>query len=53
MSWNARISSKEDIGVRNEDALRGWLGNNFSRMVWVNVPAWVMFVCATATFVRA
>lgn len=52
MGWNARISSKEDIGERNEDALRGWLRNNYSRMIWVNVPAWVMFICATATFVR-
>ncbi|MCJ1280129.1 hypothetical protein MMC21_007956 [Puttea exsequens] len=52
MSWNAKISSKEDVGVRNEEALRGWLGNNFARMVWVNVPAWLCFVCATATFVR-
>ena len=52
MGWNARIASKEDIGRKNEDALRGWLGNNYARMLWVNVPAWLMFVCATATFVR-
>ncbi|KAF1730571.1 hypothetical protein CRV24_010034 [Beauveria bassiana] len=53
MMWNARISSKEHIGIKNYDALRGWLGNNFSRMCWVNVPAWLMFICATATFIRA
>jgi hypothetical protein len=52
MMWNAKISNKENIGKRNEDALRGWLGNNFMRMCWVNVPAWLCFVCATATFVR-
>ena len=52
MQWNAKISSTENVGVRNEDALRGWLGNNYSRILWVNIPAWLMFVCATATFVR-
>lgn len=52
MMWNARISSKEHIGVKNYDALRGWLANNAARMCWVNIPAWVMFVCATATFVQ-
>ena len=52
MSWNARTSSKEAIGKRNEEALRGWLGNNFSRMCWVNLPAWVCFVGATAGFVK-
>ena len=52
MMWNARISSKEHIGEKNYDALRGWLRNNASRMCWVNIPAWLMFVCATATFIR-
>ncbi|KAK0516500.1 hypothetical protein JMJ35_001103 [Cladonia borealis] len=52
MAWNAKISCKEDIGRKNEDALRGWLANNYARMLWVNLPAWVMFVCATATFIR-
>jgi len=52
MQWNARISNKENIGKKNEDALRGWLGNNYTRMLWVNIPAWLMFVCATATFLR-
>ncbi|KAJ5597953.1 hypothetical protein N7537_008037 [Penicillium hordei] len=52
MMWNARISSKEHIGPKNYEALRGWLGNNFMRMCTVNVPAWFMFVCATATFIR-
>ncbi|XP_014554308.1 hypothetical protein COCVIDRAFT_105283 [Bipolaris victoriae FI3] len=52
MMWNARISSKLNIGKANEDALRGWLGNNYTRMLCVNVPAWVMFLCATATFIK-
>ncbi|GAQ46356.1 hypothetical protein AAWM_00012 [Aspergillus awamori] len=52
MYWNSRICSKEKIGLRNEDGLRGWLGNNWRRMWLVNIPAWLMFVCATATFVR-
>jgi hypothetical protein len=52
MMWNARISNKNNIGVANENALRGWLGNNGSRMTWVNIPAWLMFVCATATFLK-
>lgn len=52
MMWNARISSKDDIGRKNEDALRGWLNNNYNRMIWVNVPAWLCFVAATATFVQ-
>ncbi|RLL93811.1 hypothetical protein CFD26_103589 [Aspergillus turcosus] len=49
MMWIARISSKEHIGQKNYDGLRGWLGNNYARMCWVNLPAWIMFVCATAT----
>ncbi|KAH9906646.1 hypothetical protein F4778DRAFT_722808 [Xylariomycetidae sp. FL2044] len=52
MMWNARISSKINIGKANEDALRGWLGNNGMRMTWVNIPAWIMFICATATFIN-
>jgi hypothetical protein len=52
MMWNARISRKVNVGQQNYDALRGWLANNFARMCWVNVPAWLMFVCATATFVK-
>ncbi|PWY71024.1 hypothetical protein BO70DRAFT_365321 [Aspergillus heteromorphus CBS 117.55] len=52
MMWNARISTKTNVGKANEDALRGWLGNNGTRMVVVNLPAWVLFICATATFVR-
>ncbi|KAI1170321.1 hypothetical protein F4777DRAFT_584023 [Nemania sp. FL0916] len=52
MMWNARIASKDRIGAANEDALRGWLGNNYARMLWVNIPAWVMFMCATATFIK-
>lgn len=52
MQWNAKISNKENIGRKNEDALRGWLGNNYTRMLWVNIPAWFMFVCATATFLK-
>ncbi|QIW96910.1 hypothetical protein AMS68_002428 [Peltaster fructicola] len=52
MSWNAKIANKENIGRKNEDALRGWLHNNYMRMLCVNLPAWVMFVAATATFVK-
>lgn len=52
MYWNSKICSKEKMGQRNEDALRGWLGNNFRRMMLVNVPAWLMFLCATATFIK-
>ena len=51
MMWNAKMSSKEDIGRKNIEGLRGWLGNNYTRMCFVNAPAWFMFVCATATFV--
>jgi hypothetical protein len=50
MMWNSRISTKENIGKANEDALRGWLRNNGTRMAWVNIPAWFMFLCASATF---
>jgi hypothetical protein len=52
MMWNARISDKNNVGKQNEDALRGWLGNNGKRMTRVNIPAWFMFICATATFVK-
>jgi hypothetical protein len=52
MYWNSKICSKEKMGQHNEDALRGWLGNNFRRMMLVNIPAWLMFVCATATFIK-
>lgn len=52
MMWNAKMASKDDIGKKNEEAVRGWLNNNGMRMVWVNLPAWIMFVCATVTFVR-
>jgi hypothetical protein len=45
MMWNARISNKMNVGKPNEDALRGWLGNNYTRMLCVNVPAWFMFLC--------
>jgi hypothetical protein len=45
MMWNTRISNKMNVGKPNEDALRGWLGNKYTRMLCVNVPAWFMFLC--------
>ncbi|EMR72124.1 hypothetical protein MGN70_002336 [Eutypa lata] len=51
MMWNARITKKENIGKANEDGLRGWLGNNGARMKWVNFPAWICFVLASAMLI--
>ncbi|KAK9772056.1 hypothetical protein AB5N19_11678 [Seiridium cardinale] len=47
-SLMAAIGSPKDPGIKNENVVRTWLAMHFRRSLFVNLPAWLCLVGATA-----